>query len=293
MILGCDSTIIASNTNQQKLPPSKPVPIKQENDVNKYASYPFSLTMLDVGQGLCILVRSGEEYLVYDGGGRKRSSYVVSFFKRNQIERIKYMVASHYDEDHIAGLIGLLKTMPVNTVIIPNYLANTKIFLSFQSALANANSVILAKEGKTYKLGEAKFEILYATDNTEDIDNNKSTVIRIEFKNFSCIITGDAATETEMKLVNREKNLPCDLYVVGHHGSSSSSSPGFVAAMKPKSAFISVGKDNQYNHPTKRVLKTLGKNNSTVFRTDVHGSVTLVHDGSKYEIHVNKNEIRQ
>lgn len=288
MVLGCNSTTINTKANQQEAPKSNPVVTHQKDDLKKYDSYPFALTMLDVGQGLCILVRSGEEYLVYDGGGRERSSYVVSFFKRNQVNKIKYLVASHYDEDHIAGLVGLLKTASVSTAIVPNYQANTKIYSSFQSALKKAGSVVYAKAGNRYKMGEAYFDILYATDNTEEKENNKSTVIRIEYKNFSCIITGDASVETETKLVNRGEKLSCDLYVVGHHGSSSSSTPGFVAAMKSKLAFISVGKDNKYYHPTKKVLRILENNHSLVYRTDTQGTVTLVHDGTKYSIHVEK-----
>ncbi|MBR4908001.1 MAG: MBL fold metallo-hydrolase [Acidaminococcaceae bacterium] len=285
MMLGCNPAKIETITNQQKVPSGNSVTANQKNDFKQYDSYPFALSMLDVGQGLCILVRSGEEYLVYDGGGRDSSSYVVSFFKRNHIKKIKYMISSHYDEDHIAGLVGLLRTTSVNTAIVPDYQANTKIYAAFQSALKKADFVEYAKAGNRYKVGEANFEILYATDNTEEKENNKSTVIRLEYKNFSCIITGDAATETETKLVDMGEKLSCDLYVVGHHGSSSSSSPGFVAAMKPKLAFISVGKDNKYYHPTKRVLRVLDNNNTTVYRTDMQGTVTLIHDGAKYMIH--------
>ena len=285
MILGCNPAKTETIISQQKEPSPKTVITNQKNDFKQYDSYPFALAVVDVGQGLCILVRSGEEYLVYDGGGRESSSYVVSFFKKNQIKRIKYMVASHYDEDHIAGLVGLLRTTSLKTAIVPNYQANTKIYSSFQSALKKADSVVYAKAGNRYKVGEAIFDILYATDNTEEKENNKSTVIRLEYKNFSCIITGDAAAETESKLVDRREKLFCDLYVVGHHGSSSSSTPGFVAAMKPKLAFISVGKDNKYYHPTKKVLRVLDNNNATVYRTDMQGTVTLVHDGSKYTIH--------
>jgi len=291
MILGCNST--KTKVTQQRVSTNNSAVISQKDNIKQFDSYPFLLMMLDVGQGLCILVRSGDEYLVYDGGGRERSSYVVSFFKRNQIDKIKYMIVSHYDEDHIAGLIGLLNRTSIRTAIVPNYQANTKIYSSFQSSLKKAKSVVYAKAGNQYKLGEAKISVLYATDNTEEKENNKSTVIRLEYKNFSCIITGDAAVETETKLVNRGENLSCDLYVVGHHGSSSSSSPGFVAAMKPKLAFISVGKNNKYYHPTKRVLKILNNNNSTIYRTDEQGTVSLVYDGSKYQVHETKNKSKQ
>ncbi len=290
VVVGCNSSKIKTKINQYKVLPNNSVETNQKEDLKQYASYPFTLTMLDVGQGLCILVRSGDDCLVYDGGGRERSSYVVSFFKRNQINKIKYMIASHYDEDHIAGLVGLLKTIPVNTVIIPDYGVNTSIYSSFKSALNKADSVVYAEAGKKYTVGDAIIEILHATGGTEEKENNRSTVIKIKYNGFSCIITGDAEREAERKLVERQPDLSCNLYVVGHHGSSSSSSFRFVYAMKPNLAFISAGKDNKYGHPTKRVLKVLDKNKVKVYRTDKQGTVTLVHDGLKYEVKTTKNE---
>ena len=75
MITGCNSPRIKSKTNQQKVLPSNPSTTHQKDAFKNYDPYPFTLAMLDVGQGLCILIRSGKEYLVYDGGGRERSSY--------------------------------------------------------------------------------------------------------------------------------------------------------------------------------------------------------------------------
>ena len=288
MILGCNSQKAKSRTDLRKTKPDNPTITDQNDGYEKFPSHPFSLTMLDVGQGLCILVQSNDEFMVYDGGGRNQSSKVVSFFKKHKINRIKYMLASHYDDDHIAGLIGLLKNTSVNTAIIPDYWADTKTYLSFKSALNVANSVVYAETGKKYRVGDAIFEILYATDGTEEKENNRSTVIKVKYDNFSCIITGDAERETERKLVDRHSDLTCDLYIVGHHGSSSSSSFRFVYTMKPKLAFISVGRDNKYYHPTKKVLKILEKNKVTVYRTDIQGTVTLIHDGSKFKVNTTK-----
>ena len=288
MIVGCISPKAESRTDLRKPKPNNPTLTDRNVGYDKFPSPPFSLTMLDVGQGLCILVQSNNEYMVYDGGGRNQSSKVVSFFKKHKINRIKYMLASHYDDDHIAGLIGLLKTTSVDTAIIPNYKVDTKIYSSFKSALNAANSVVYAATGKKYKVGDAEFEILYATDGTEEKENNRSTVIKATYGNFSCIITGDAERETERKLVDRQLDLFCDLYVVGHHGSSSSSSFRFVYTMKPNLAFISVGRDNKYGHPTKKVLKILEKNKVIVYRTDLQGTVNLIHDGSKFNVGTTK-----
>ncbi len=74
----------------------------------------LQITVLDVGQGLSVLMGSNGEYVLYDGGGRQHSSYVVSYLKHHDVGRLQYLFASHYDEDHIAGLIGALRTIPVN-----------------------------------------------------------------------------------------------------------------------------------------------------------------------------------
>ena len=70
----------------------------------------FSMTMLDVGQGLALLIEADGHYMLYDGGGQSRSSYVVSYLRQHGVTELDYMVASHYDEDHISGLIGVMNT---------------------------------------------------------------------------------------------------------------------------------------------------------------------------------------
>ena len=98
----------------------------------------LQLTMLDVGQGLCLLVQSGGETMIYDGGGRKSSSYVVSYLKSHEVETVKYLIASHYDEDHISGLVGVLNAFQVETAILPDYEADTAIYSSLLSAAQKA-----------------------------------------------------------------------------------------------------------------------------------------------------------
>ena len=249
----------------------------------------FKLTMLDVGQGLSVLIESDGKMMVYDGGSRDYSSYVVSYLKKHNITNIDYLIASHYDEDHIAGLVGILKTASVKTVIIPQYEKDTLIYKSFIKATQSADSTLYAKTGNSYKFGNTVIDILYACNGSEETDNNKSTVIKVSSGGFSCILTGDAEYETEDALVRNGVNLGCTLYIVGHHGSSYSSTPQFIKAMHPEIAFISVGAGNEYGHPTEKTLTTLHTNGVTVYRTDLQGVISLCYDGSKYSVFTEKD----
>ncbi len=297
MIAGCYSYTAKYKTDYKKPAPSNPVVTKQndkkqeKSESHSFAKYPFEITMLDVGQGLCVLIRENDEYMVYDGGGGDSSRRVVSIVSgAKNIKSLRYMFASHYDQDHISGLIGLLNRVTVGMAIIPGYQEKTKTYFSFKRALEKARSVVYANSGQRYKLGNANIDILYATNGKEEKENDRSTVIKVSYGNFSCIITGDAEAETEAKLVKDSANLSCDLYIVGHHGSSTSSTPDFVAAMKPKLAFISVGKDNKFGHPSEKTLKTLENNSTKIYRSDTQGDIVLAYDGKEYSIITSKNE---
>jgi beta-lactamase superfamily II metal-dependent hydrolase len=242
----------------------------------------ISITMLDVGQGLSLLVKSDDEYMLYDGGDRGTSSYVVSYLEKNGVKNLKYVVASHYDSDHLSGLVGVLNKFEVDTVINPEYEADTKIYQSYQSALKdNGAQIDFPSVGDTYKLGNSTITVLAPAKDYGD-PNEMSIAMKIQCGQFACVVTGDAETESETDMLSNGINLNADLYVVGHHGSASSSSDKFVQAMSPDYAFLSVGADNDYGHPSDKAMNTLDKYNVNVYRTDVDGVVTCYSDGIKY-----------
>lgn len=242
----------------------------------------ISITMLDVGQGLSLLVKSNEEYMLYDGGDRGTSSYVVSYLEKNGVENLKYVVASHYDSDHLSGLVGVLNKFEVDTVINPDYKADTKIYQSYQTALKeNGANVDFPSVGDTYTLGEATITVLAPAKDYGD-PNENSVAMKIQCGQFTCIVTGDAESASETDMLNSGIDLNVDLYVVGHHGSASSSSEAFVKAISPDYAFLSVGADNDYGHPSDKAMATLAKHNVNVYRTDVDGVVTCYSDGMRY-----------
>lgn len=245
-------------------------------------SAPFSATMLNVGQGLSVLIQSDGHNMLYDGGNRAHSSYVVAYLQQHGIDFLDYMVASHYDEDHIAGLVGVLKTTPVSTILCPDYQADSKIYESFAKGEGTSGAQIEHPDaGEEYLLGDAKIEVLQDDPSLEEA-NNKSIAVKISYGTFSMLLTGDAEQEAEEEMIRSEQDLHADLYVAGHHGSSSSSSQDFLTAVSPSYVWISCGADNSYGHPHKETMEKLEKDGIQMFRTDRQGEVSVYADGNSY-----------
>lgn len=243
---------------------------------------PFSATMLNVGQGLSVLIQSDGHNMLYDGGNRAHSSYVVSYLQQHGIDSLDYMVASHYDEDHIAGLVGVLNTTPVSSILCPDYQEDSKIYKSFVKGEETSGAQIDHPDaGEEYLLGDAKIEVLQDDPSLEEA-NNKSIAVKVSYGTFSMLLTGDAEQEAEEEMIRSGQDLHADLYVAGHHGSSSSSSQDFLTAVDPSYVWISCGADNSYGHPHKETMEKFEKDGIQMFRTDRQDEVSVYADGNSY-----------
>lgn len=241
---------------------------------------PFSLTMLDVGQGLSVLVQADGKYLLYDGGGRGASSYVVAYLQQHGVSGLEWLVASHYDEDHISGLVGVLHTTPVEQALMPDYTTDTQIYQSLQNVLEEKSvPVVYPAAGNTFSLGSAEIQIVGPKNYDYDSDNSNSLCLRIEYGDVRCLLTGDAEQNAEQDMVASGRDLSCDVYVVGHHGSSSSTSEELLEAASPRYAFLSVGAGNAYGHPTEQTMAALQQHGVALYRTDKQGEITVYSDG--------------
>lgn len=248
--------------------------------VDEAKDAPFSLTMLDVGQGLSVLVQADGEYLLYDGGGRGASSYVVAYLQQHGVSELEWLVASHYDEDHISGLVGVLHTTPVKQALMPDYTTDTQIYQSLQNVLGEKSvPVICPAQGDTVSLGSAEIQIVGPKNYDYDSDNSNSLCLRISYGNFRCLLTGDAEQDAERDMVASGQDLTCDVYVLGHHGSSSSTSEELLEAASPRYAFLSVGAGNAYGHPTEQTITALQQQGVALYRTDKQGEITVYSDG--------------
>jgi competence protein ComEC len=254
------------------------------------------LTVLDIGQGDAILVEtpSGATMLV-DGGPDpgltlRRLGANLPFFAR----RIDVMVLSHPHQDHVAGLVDVLERFHVGVLLHAGIAFENP---AHHRLLADASAepsldLALARAGQTITLDRTTtVEILYPTDADavaplpEGDINNGSVVMMLRHRGFAALLTGDAEAPVEGALIGRGVLPVVDVLKVGHHGSTSSTTPGLLDALRPTAAIISSGEGNDYGHPAAETLATLAaRPEIAVFRTDLEGDVEIVTDGVSYEV---------
>ena len=187
-------------------------------------------------------------------------------------------MSPHGDYDHMGEAINLVNNFKVEKVIFNcgefNVLEKELIKdldkkkISYYSCIKELN----IDKNKLYFLQTKEF----------DNENDNSNVIYTEFNGYKFMFMGDAGTEKEKDILEKYNISNIDVLKVGHHGSKTSSSKGFIDEIDSKYAVISVGKNNRYGHPNKEVLDNL--NNSKVYRTDKDGSIMFKMKNNKLEI---------
>lgn len=240
--------------------------------------FAFECHVLSVGQGQSVLIEADGHYMLIDGGGRDTSSFVVRYL--SGIDKLDCIAVTHYDEDHYAGIIGILNTIPCDLLIAPPYAGEGDLYESLAAgALSNGCTITHGKSGMEFEVGDAEVEIIGPTRLDYLSDNNLSLCFRVGFGENHFLICGDAEKEAELDMVLSGAKLSSDVYVVNHHGSYTSSMDTFLDAVNPGYAIISCGKDNGYGHPAMETLQRLLNHGISMFRTDEQGTVIAYSDG--------------
>lgn len=270
-ILGCQLTNHAATKEHNK-----------EKNTNQTSSLAKTgqneVRVLDVGQGLSVLIQIDGNNILYDGGGRASSSFLVSRLQKLGIDEIEYLIASHYDEDHIAGLIGVMNTIPIQYILCPDYETDSKIYQSFCKALNDTQAEIIHPiDGDIFKKNNLSIKVISADYKNEE-DNNKSIAILLEMAEGSLLISGDCDSSEEEKIIEEYEiegleDLDCDIYIAAHHGSRYSSSAYFLQHISPEYVIVSCGEDNSYGHPHIEFLDRVEKCGAQIYRTDMQGEI--------------------
>lgn len=249
-----------------------------------------TVQFLDVDQAESILLLSGEDAILIDGGESAAGGKVLAALRRNGVRRLSAMVLTHPHSDHYGGLASVLEYLPVEgfyTPDIPESLLPTT--LSYQTLWetleAEAVPCYSTQVGMTLSLGEATLTVLApAADAAFEDLNDYSAVLRLDYGEVSFLFTGDAEAAAEEALLKSGADLDVTVLNVGHHGSNSSSTEEFLRAVSPEYAVISVGADNTYNLPGEAALSRLKAAGTEIYRTDRQGTVTVTTDGKTVSV---------
>lgn len=262
--------------------------------------------MIDVDQADAILIQSGDGFMLIDAADRKSESKekLNTYLTNMGITTLEWLVLTHPDADHIGGAQMVLENYEVKNVMLPDRIHTSSTYENMLEAIieepdiavhiVDVNTTLdtdtdditatVYDAGDTFEWRGLHFTVMgpLSTPN----NNDSSVVLRMQCGEMVAMLTGDAEIEAEELMLGEHSRtlLDCDLLKVGHHGSSTSSSQAFLNALTPSIALISCGVDNEYGHPHSEALQRLEAAGTTVYRTDLNGSVVISCDGTAFTL---------
>jgi len=266
----------------------------------------LSVTFVDVGQGDCIFIRTPNgRTLLIDGGGTpswKESNYdpgesvVVPFLKADGVNKLDCIVATHADGDHIGGLPAVLRAIPVGIVYENGFEGDSPEYQNLHRAIDSKKIVSsVLRQGMHLILDPSvTFYVLSPPrDYYFEDSNNNAIVIRMVYGEVSFLFTADLEFEGEYNVVKEYGDrIQSTILKVGHHGSATSTSDEFLAAVSPEIAVIQVGKYNGFGHPYPGTLAKFKDAGIEVFRTDQVGNIRIDTDGKTYGIRTDRPQVK-
>jgi competence protein ComEC len=242
----------------------------------------FRATVLDIGQGTAVVVRTQTRTLVYDTGPRwtdetdAGSRLIAPYLRASGSGHIDGLVVSHLDLDHSGGANSLIRGMPIEW-LLTSVFENAEIVAT---ARERNVEVFACQTGQSWTWDGVRFDVLHpraeSYRDAKQKTNDRSCVIKVTARSASLLLTGDVEAAGEHALMQSQASqLRADALLIPHHGSTTSSTDAFLDAVQPKLALINAGYRNRFGHPRETVLDRYRTRKIEIHRTDWHGAITI------------------
>lgn len=231
------------------------------------------LTVLDVGQGQCILMQSKNSAYLLDCGGKNPKQVADAAMQAmgaQGIYSLDGIILTHFDKDHANGTMYLLQAVPVDRLYLPNEEPDNKIRMELE---AQNVPITWVTDRKELPCGSGELTV-YPSQMSEK-KNEYSMCILYQDENCAILVTGDRDLQGESDLLEQAELPKLDVLVVGHHGAYNSAGWELLTQTKPRVAIISVGEDNLHGHPNPYTLDRLYRFGCIVRRTDEEGTIHI------------------
>lgn len=238
-----------------------------------YALPEACFSMLDVGQGQCLVSRSGESISVIDCGGQEDASgeTAARFLLARGVTQVDRLILTHFDADHCNGVRQLLRRVRVKTLYVPDVSPENNLRTKILFAAAQAGAEIrFVTNDLTLSDGMRMFA---PTGSAEE--SNTGLCVLAAGEKYDILVTGDLSEQAEYRLLSTHDLPHAAVLVAGHHGAATSTSEALLRAIRPEAVLISVGADNRFGHPADETLRRIEKAGAAVFRTDLSGTITI------------------
>ena len=253
------------------------------------------VTVFDIGQGDATLIETPEQNILLDTGAPDSAEILVAKLYETGITRLEKIILTHPHLDHIGGVLTVLENFPVDEICDNGIVNANPVYRKYhQAAVVTTN----LKTGDVLDLGGGvKLKILNPTPavvtavnskSQRAVFNNECIVAKLTFGDFSMLFPADIGKFIETQLLeNFPTELKSTILKAAHHGSRTSSTADFVAAVSPDYVFISAGRANKFGHPHKEPLATFRENfvlPENIFCTRFNGDIRTESDGKNFSI---------
>lgn len=250
-------------------------PIEEEKPLVSPDGF-FQIHFLDVGYGDAALVICDGKTMLIDGGGSAKT--ISGFLTEQGISYLDYVVATHAHSDHVGGLTGAFSVADVDVILSTVAESDDKSFQKFaDKAKEQGRAITVPKVGDSFSLGEAVVTVLGPVPGKQYEDpNDTSLVLHIVYGETSFLFTGDIEEPAQRDLLESGVIPHATLLKVPHHGKASAATKEFLDAVTPLYGVISIGASKL---PADDTLLRLQESGTTVYRTDLNGTILCSSDG--------------